>query len=199
MSVAEKSSAAMQNQSHRLMKALSHPLRQRILVALNERESSPNEIANKLGEPLGNVSYHVKVLESCDAIELARTAQVRGAIEHFYRATARPFIDDEHWSEIPISVRRSLFDDTLGKIWEDIAAAAAGPGLDDDEAHVSYTPLELDRKAYAEVAELLGSTLDRVLEIQAEAAGRIAQDGAEATESTEVVLMHFHRGEARGE
>ena len=49
--------------------------------------ASPSELAKELGEPLGNVAYHVKILEETGAIELVRTAPVRGALEHFYRAT----------------------------------------------------------------------------------------------------------------
>lgn len=181
--------------SHRLMKALSHPLRQRILVALNESESSPNEIAGKLGEPLGNVSYHVKVLESCDAIELARTAQVRGAIEHFYRATARPYIDNGHWAEIPVSVRRSLLDEGLQTIWDHTVAAAEGTGFDADRVHVSYTPLELDAEGYDEMVGLLNETLDRVLEIQADSVNRVSRvdESERETRKTEAVILHFDR------
>jgi DNA-binding transcriptional ArsR family regulator len=41
----------------RLAKALSHPLRQRILQRLNEAGiASPNELSQVLGDPLGNVS-----------------------------------------------------------------------------------------------------------------------------------------------
>ena len=73
----------------RLFKALGHPLRQRILDSLNEQEGSPSQIAERLGERLGNVSYHVKILERNGAAELVSTKAVRGAVEHFYRATAR--------------------------------------------------------------------------------------------------------------
>ena len=70
----------------RLAKALAHPLRARILVVLNERVASPNEIAQMLGEALPNVSYHVRTLSDLDCIALVRTAQRRGAIEHYYLA-----------------------------------------------------------------------------------------------------------------
>lgn len=46
--------------------------------------ASPSEIAERLVEPLGNVSYHVKVLCRAGLLELAREAPVRGAVEHFY-------------------------------------------------------------------------------------------------------------------
>jgi hypothetical protein len=41
----------------RLAKALSHPLRQRLLVAYMGKAASPSDVAAKLEEPLGNVSY----------------------------------------------------------------------------------------------------------------------------------------------
>jgi len=60
----------------RLIKALGHPLRQRLLHELNQRTASPNELAQVLDEPLGNVSYHVKILAECEAIELVATNPV---------------------------------------------------------------------------------------------------------------------------
>jgi DNA-binding transcriptional ArsR family regulator len=75
------------NLDRRLIKALGHPIRVRALEILNARVASPSELAKQLGEPLGNVAYHVKILEENDAIELVRTAPVRGALEHFYRAS----------------------------------------------------------------------------------------------------------------
>ena len=56
----------------RVVKSLGHPLRQRILHVLSEGVASPNQIAQRLGEPLGNVSYHVKILLANEAIELER-------------------------------------------------------------------------------------------------------------------------------
>lgn len=43
-------------------KALAHPLRVRILETIERLGgvASPNQIASELGEPLGNVSYHIK-------------------------------------------------------------------------------------------------------------------------------------------
>lgn len=66
--------------------AIGHPLRAMLLRQLAETETSPAKLAEALGEPIGNVSYHVRMLDKLGAIELVRTAQVRGAVEHFYRA-----------------------------------------------------------------------------------------------------------------
>jgi DNA-binding transcriptional ArsR family regulator len=89
----------------RLIKALGHPVRMRVLDILNTRVASPSELAKELNEPLGNVAYHVKILEETDSIELVRTAPVRGALEHFYRATTDVSatwldLDDEAYEEM---------------------------------------------------------------------------------------------------
>jgi DNA-binding transcriptional ArsR family regulator len=177
----------------RLLKAISHPIRLRILEQLNEREASPSQLARQLGEPIGNLSYHVKVLLRYDAIELVATKPVRGAIEHFYRATMRPFFDDAHWAKLPLSTRRALFDPMLQRIWDHVVEAAGSGGLDDPRTHISWTTLDLDGQGYEDVVELLAQTLDRALEIQAEAAGRLSEAAEDETERTELAIMHYHR------
>lgn len=177
----------------RMIKALGHPLRQRILVLLNEHEASPSTLAKQIGEPIGKVAYHVKILLDYDAIELVRTQPVRGAVEHFYRATIRPYIEDEHWAQLPLSVRRSLFDQTLQQIWEHAVEGAEHKGFDHPQTHVSLTALDLDEQGVLDVAKVLSEALERALAIQAEAAGRLI-DLAEADREdrrTELAIMHY--------
>jgi predicted transcriptional regulator len=47
----------------RYVKAMSHPLRVRILAMLDERTASPVELAGWLGASLGTVAYNVHTLE----------------------------------------------------------------------------------------------------------------------------------------
>jgi len=68
----------------RIARTAMHPTQLAVLRELARTEASPNHLAERLGEPLGNVSYHVRRLQSFGLIKLARTAQRRGAIEHFY-------------------------------------------------------------------------------------------------------------------
>ena len=149
-------------------------MRVRALEVLNERVASPSELAKELGEPLGNVAYHVKILEENDAIELVRTAPVRGALEHFYRAQIRPWFDDEMSAQLPNSIRRAIFGEILQYIWGDVVAASEAEGFDDPKTHITRTPLDLDEEAYEEVVDLLNSVVDRALELHAEAAPRLA-------------------------
>jgi DNA-binding transcriptional ArsR family regulator len=176
----------------RLVKAISHPIRHRVLVLLNKRVASPNEIARELGESLGRVSYHVRQLADVGAVELVRTEPRRGAVEHFYRAIARAWFSDEDWAKLPGTTRRELFAPNLERIGADVLKAAEGAGFDGDSAHVSWTHLDLDDEAAQEISDLLQETLERALEIQAASVAR--REGAESESTpTELAILHFGR------
>jgi DNA-binding transcriptional ArsR family regulator len=183
----------------RLAKALSHPLRAHVLSILNERVASPNQIAGELEEPLGNVSYHVKTLAEMGCIELVDTRPRRGAIEHFYRAVVRPFFSDKDWKRLPASARQGISDATLQLIWEDTSDALTAGTFDQrSDRHLSRSPLVLDQQGWKDVNQLLLETMDRVVEIEAESAKRLASDG-EGGFNTKMVLMHFESsGSAEG-
>jgi DNA-binding transcriptional ArsR family regulator len=181
----------------RLAKALSHPLRAHVLIILNERVASPNEIANELEEPLGNVSYHVKTLAEMGCIELVRTRPRRGAIEHFYRAVTRPFFSDKDWKRLPASARQGISDTALRLIWEDTSDALSAGTFDRrTDRHLSRTKLVLDEQGWRQVNEQLADTLNRVMEIEAESVQRSADSG-EPGFNTRVVLMHFEAAGAK--
>ena len=63
---------------------LTHPTRIAILTHAVE-PVSPSGLAPLIGEPLGNTSYHVRILAGKGLLELVRTEPRRGALEHFYR------------------------------------------------------------------------------------------------------------------
>jgi DNA-binding transcriptional ArsR family regulator len=70
-----------------LLVALRHPLRRRILREMADGKAiSPRELSDMLGEPLSNVSYHVRVLADREAVTLVETKPVRGSVQHFYRS-----------------------------------------------------------------------------------------------------------------
>jgi DNA-binding transcriptional ArsR family regulator len=179
----------------RIVKAISHPIRHRVLVLLNDRVASPNEIANEIGESLGRVSYHVRQLAEVGAIELVRTEPRRGAVEHFYRATARAWFSDSDWALLPKTTRRGIFGQNLKRIGADVVAAANSDGFDAVQAHVSFTLLELDDAGMGELSELLTETIERALQIHADAAARRAEANGSSGEShsTELAMLHFER------
>lgn len=80
----------MSAEAGRLITALNHPLRRRILrkfEAEQGRVASASQLSRELEMPLGNVAYHLQALARLEALKLVHTRQVRGAKEFFY-ATA---------------------------------------------------------------------------------------------------------------
>jgi DNA-binding transcriptional ArsR family regulator len=176
----------------RLAKAFSHRLRLRILRRLAESGvASPSELADALGEPLGNVSYHVRILRELDCLELVRTEPRRGALAHFYRGTESPWLTDEQWAQLPATFRRK----TLARIHSEISEAAAqAAGLGSGpEPHLSHLALEVDHTGRIEIAALLAETREAALRIHIACAGRQAQRGPEAPPltATELALIHL--------
>jgi DNA-binding transcriptional ArsR family regulator len=181
----------------RLVRALGHPLRTRLLMRLNERVASPAELAQEFDEPLGNVAYHTRVLVGLGCLELVNTEQRRGAIEHYYRAVVRPFFSDRDWAQLPPSARQSISDAVLQRAWSDAASALESGTFDArDDRHLSRTRLVLDEQGWTEMNGLLAELLERALEIQAESSGRLQPAGDEASPdevASSLILMHFMR------
>ncbi|HEY2717959.1 MAG TPA: winged helix-turn-helix domain-containing protein [Solirubrobacterales bacterium] len=172
-------------------KAFAHPLRVQILIILNERVASPNLLAQELDQSLNLVAYHVRVLEKYDCIELVDTKQRRGATEHFYRATRRQFLSDAEWSRMPDVLRPAVSGAVLQSIFGDIEEAVRSGTMNErDDFHVSRTPMIVDKQGWEETATLLESTLDTLLEIQAQSSERLAKGDGESLLS-KVELLHF--------
>src|SRR5881275_799819 len=127
----------------RIAKALAHPLRARILQRLGERVASPGDLAVELDAPLGVISYHVRMLRDYECVELVRTEPRRGALQHFYRATARPNFDETQWRTLPSSLRGELAGETIRDLVGDLAGAADGGTLTDPDVVIDRTLLEL--------------------------------------------------------
>lgn len=73
--------------------ANEHPLRKRILMLmLDGRLASPNLLSKELGEPLGNVSYHVNILLEDGSLVFVKGEPRRGAMEHFYEINEEALI-----------------------------------------------------------------------------------------------------------
>jgi DNA-binding transcriptional ArsR family regulator len=161
----------------RVVRAMGHPVRVQALVILNERVASPNEISKELGESVGHVSYHIKVLKECECIELVDTAPRRGAMEHYYRATDRAFLNSDEWGALPASLRPGISASGIDNIIKDVSAAVSGGTFDKRvNRHLSWTPILIDEQGWDELQVALDEMLEKVFEIQGESAGRLVAD-----------------------
>jgi DNA-binding transcriptional ArsR family regulator len=162
-----------------LVKAMAHPLRMRILTRLNEKVASPNELAKEFGVALPALSYHVRILRELECIELVRTVPRRGALEHFYRATQRRYLQDEQWAQLPESARQALSGTILERAFGDVRSALLAETFDArEDRHLSYAPLVLDEQGWTELTERLAELLEWALDEQARAAGRLQDEAS---------------------
>ena len=174
------------------VKALSHPLRVRILAMLHERTASPRELAEWVDATLGTVSYHVRTLHDCGLIELVETTQVRGAIAHHYKAKARPRASKEAWASAPPIVKQATVGAALQTVHDYARASADAGGFHRAEAHISRTNLHLDAKGWRQAAKACEKLVGELNRIEETAAKRLAKDPQIAGASdAAVALMLF--------
>jgi DNA-binding transcriptional ArsR family regulator len=159
-------------------KAMAHPLRSEVLAILSERQASPAEMARQLGESVGNVSYHVNKLVAWDCAELVGERPVRGAIEHFYRATSRPLVDTDEWEQLRPEVARHLAGEIMQKQLDDFVQSIEAELLAaDSNFHLTRTRLLLDHEGRQEAIDVHERTRNELLEVQARSAERMARSG----------------------
>jgi DNA-binding transcriptional ArsR family regulator len=70
-------------------KALSHPMRHRLLFVLGQGQATISQLATALGSNKGNIAHHLKVLASAGLVVPAGTRQVRGGTEQYYQRASR--------------------------------------------------------------------------------------------------------------
>jgi DNA-binding transcriptional ArsR family regulator len=166
----------------RLVRALAHPLRVRILEELHRRDASPNELVEVLRSPLGNVAYHVRVLERCGCVELVGTARRRGAIEHYFRARPRSYIGHQDWRKVPATLRGEVSGASLQSFAERVAEALEAGTIDArDDTTLAWMPLAVDETGWVQVATVLAETLAKLQIVHDQSRKRIATSGAPLT------------------
>jgi DNA-binding transcriptional ArsR family regulator len=166
----------------RLVRALGHPLRVKILEVLQARKASPSELAELLSAPLGNVAYHVRVLEKCGCIEQVATARRRGAVEHYFRARPRSYIGHQDWRKTPKSLRDGVTGASLGTFFDRAADALEAGTIDArDDTTLSWMPMAVDAAGWAEVAAVFEAVTNRLEAIHELCRRRLEQSGETST------------------
>jgi DNA-binding transcriptional ArsR family regulator len=180
----------------RYVKALAHPLRIRILAMLADRRASPVQLSAQLDATLGTVAYHVRTLHSLGLVELVDTRQRRGATEHYYRAREHPRFPDDAWAGLAPVAKQRMLSAMLQQIGQYVTASAAAGGFDRAEAHMTRRSLQLDDRAFEELAAATRRWLDEAEEIEAAAAERLGNrdgdgNGNGTAVDTGLVVMLF--------
>jgi DNA-binding transcriptional ArsR family regulator len=182
----------------RLVRALAHPLRIKILEILTERVASPNVLATELGMELSDVAYHTRALNRYGCLELVTTAQRRGATEHFYKASPDAFIGYRGWRKVPRTIRGAVTAASL-QTFVDKAIGALEAGTIDarDDSTFTWMPVHLDDQGWEEVTKILAEATDRILAIQEKSNRRCGRKRVKRMISAVVALAHFETGASK--
>jgi DNA-binding transcriptional ArsR family regulator len=138
----------------RVLRALNHPIRRRILRALVDATGSATTISQKTGMDLSLVSYHLSqvLAKECDIVELVDTVPRRGAVEKFYRLKFHALSEADPGDapgEQP-SPRRMSFEEcfivAVSAMDSDVFADLEGSGWD-------WSLAEVDAVAWREIRE----------------------------------------------
>lgn len=157
----------------RVARGMAHPLRAEILAYLTEHPvSSPAEmfkagVGRKEEVELSHIAYHVRVLEELALIEEVKSEPVRGAIEHFYRAINRMFLDVEAWEGLPPEMKTAVSVKAVEESFDRVSDAVAMGTFDGrDERAVINLGLMLDDEGFAVASQKLIEVMEWLQEQQ---------------------------------
>ena len=157
-----------------MVRALGHPLRVEMLRLLEEGPSGPKRLSDRIGEPLSNLSYHMKVLFECECIELIETIPSRGAVEHIYKLKPRGSIGSATWREVPPALRAHYAGSALASFTDRaIEALDAGTVESREGSGVTWLPLNVDEQGWKELRRVLGNVEKRFRTVADKSAERM--------------------------
>lgn len=165
----------------KLFKALSHPLRYRLMVILGDREACPKELAEMLGEGFHKTWEHVRLLEGWGLIELVGTDQRRGGTQHFYKAKTLQVLDASEWEQLPRFAREAASTTIIKTVIREITASIEA-GIFDEHPHRALLrkAVLVDEQGFREIDESALQHLAKVTEIEAKSAARRIESGEPA-------------------
>jgi len=166
------------------LRALAHPLRQRILQLLTDAPSTNQQLALALGVSPPRLHFHVRELLAAGLIELVAERPKGGVIEKYYRAGARvlrlgPRVPPEIANE-------ELVDTSLEVARQELLRATAHFGADLPLLQFDQHSLRLSRERLARIQAHLHALHEEVL-------GALA-DPARGTYEQQVALTYLLHG-----
>lgn len=170
---------ALEDTTSQLIYALNHPLRRRILKRLIRGPASASMLSKALGEPLGNISYHLgDVLKRCGALLIAEEVPRRGARETLYRVRASFLLGGIDWPAIPEPLRSGLrgvalhdfLEAAIASLEADAAPPKEGNRPREDNGYYLYRPVAADMDGQREINEAAEEFKKKVEAVEARCA-----------------------------
>lgn len=172
-----------------LVRALLNPMRIRILDAVAESPASTRQLADRLGEGLSVVSYHVGVLRETGCVQPVQAEQENPGDELTYEltppATPTRRLPPRQATPSVLGHPSAAALRTIVKRGTDgleTGTLSGGPG-----DHLSCVSIVLDQQGWQEVSAAIGSALDRVSVAHEESTKRLSDTDEEGISATVAV------------
>lgn len=172
--------------------ALGHRLRIQTLIILNEGISTAAQIAAIVGEPLNNVSNHLRKMLDDGAIEVAKEERKGNVVQYWYKAVEIAcYSQEEAEAMTPLQQQVTVGAIVQSGIAEILAALYAGK-LRDPRSVLFWHWYNVDQKGREEMEVENVRYLERLREIECDSVNRRVTSGEEST-SMLVKLAVFER------
>jgi Helix-turn-helix domain len=158
--------------------AISHPVRFRIITAMNapERNASPKELAKEFDLDVKRVAYHVRELVALGFLELVDTEPRHGSIEHVYRPVQGFRAWWHEWSELFPAFKRVVAASALGLGVEAIGASIdSGKFEAREDSVLAQDTFRTDERGAQKAAKVLYKAVEDLLAISIDAKARLAE------------------------
>lgn len=165
-----------------LAAAYSHPIRIRILTAMNapRRRASPIQLADAWGEDVGVVAYHFRELVAYGFLEVVEENQRRGSIEHVHETKANALAWDREWKTLD-----PIFKQHMLALTNRLGVQAVGAAIDNgtfesrDDTVMAQDTMRVDERGATEALAILAKALELLLRVSDAAESRLAESGEE--------------------
>lgn len=162
--------------------AMSHPLRIRILYAMNspERRCSATDIAEETGIDVKRLSYHMRELAAMGFVEQVEERQVRGSLEKIYAPVKCLEAWELEYSSMPPVLRQTLAATVLK-----IGVSALGAAIDDGtfdaraDSMLGQDTFWSDERGAEEAMAVIDKALKSLLKVKDNAKARLAETDEE--------------------
>jgi DNA-binding transcriptional ArsR family regulator len=140
-------------------KAISEPVRSRILGIIQNQPATAKQVADRLGATPGAIGHHLHVLEDAGLARIVARRLVRGIVANYYTRTARIFTYDLR-EGAAVSISAGL--EIMGKAHDEMVEARASSNEDpSDQIGFPHVRLSPDRARY--YAQRLETLIDDIL------------------------------------
>jgi predicted ArsR family transcriptional regulator len=160
--------------------ALSHPLRVRIIYAMNSpaRCCSATDMAEETGIDVKRLSYHMRELKTLGFIEQVDERPVRGSLEKIYGPVKALEAWKQEYEKMPEALKKTLAASVLGH-----GVTALGAAIDKgtfaarDDSMLGQDSFWTDDQGAREALSLIDDTLKALVEIREGAKTRLEEEG----------------------